>query len=103
LPEWVLVEEVREIGSDLAFLDDGEAAALTLGRRLGADLLLLDERDGRQYAKAMGFAVAGTLNVLAQAGKRGWLDYRLEVARLLQETNFRVSNAVVFAAWEASR
>lgn len=100
VPEWVLVDEVREIDSDLGFLDDGEAAALTLGRRLGADLLLIDERDGRQCAKAMGFAVAGTLNILAQAGTRGWLDYHLEVARLRQETNFRVSNAVVLAAWE---
>jgi hypothetical protein len=44
--------------------------------------------------------VAGTLNILAQAGRRGWLDYRLDVARLRQETNFRVTNAVVLAAWE---
>lgn len=100
LPEWVLVVEVPEIDPDLAFLDDGEAAALTLAGRLGADLLLIDERDGRQCAKAMGFAVAGTLNILAQAGTRGWLDYHLEIARLRQETNFRVTNAVVLAAWK---
>ena len=100
LPEWVLVIEVPEIAPDLAFLDDGEAAALTLAGRLGADLLLIDERDGRQCAKALGFAVAGTLNILAQAGTRGWLDYHLEIARLRQETNFRVTNAVALAAWE---
>jgi len=39
-------------------------------------------------------------NILAQAGTRGWLDYHLEIARLRQETNFRVTNAVVLAAWE---
>jgi predicted nucleic acid-binding protein len=100
VPEWVVVDEVREIDTDLRFLDDGEAAALTLGRRLGADLLLIDERDGRRCAHALGFAVAGTLNILAQAGRRGWLDYPVEVARLRQETNFRVTDAVVQAAWE---
>ena len=100
LPDWVVVEEVREIDPDLGFLDDGEAAALTLGRRLSADLLLIDERDGRRCAKALGFAVAGTLNILAQAGRRGWLDYHTEVTRLKQETNFRVTDSVVRAAWE---
>lgn len=100
VPDWVVVDEVREIDPDLGFLDEGEAAALTLGRRLSADLLLIDERDGRRCAKALGFAVAGTLNILAQAGRRGWLDYYIDVARLQQETNFRVTVSVVQAAWE---
>ena len=102
LPEWVVEDEVRQIDGDLGFLDDGEAAALTLGRRLGAELLLIDEREGRRFAHELGFAVAGTLNILAQAGRRGWLDYHAEVARLRQETNFRVTEAVVLAAWEGA-
>lgn len=100
VPEWVVVDAVGEIDSDLGYLDAGEAAALTLGRRLGAELLLVDERDGRRCAKALGFKVAGTLNILAQAGRRGWLDYHAEVARLRQETNFRVTDSVVQAAWQ---
>lgn len=100
LPDWVLVDKVPEIDPDLVSLDDGEAAAITLGRRLSADLLLIDERDGRRCAKGMGFAVAGTLNILAQAGVRNWLDYRAEAARLRLETNFRVTDAVIQAAWE---
>jgi predicted nucleic acid-binding protein len=103
VPEWVVVDEVREVDPDLEFLDDGEAAALTLGRRLGAELLLIDERDGRRCAIALGFAVAGTLNILAQAGTRGWLDYHAEVARLRQVTNFRVTDFVVHAVWEEAK
>ncbi|HRQ89841.1 MAG TPA: DUF3368 domain-containing protein, partial [Bacteroidia bacterium] len=71
LPDWVVVDAVPEADPDLSDLDDGEAAAITLGRRLRADLLLIDERDGRRRANALGFTVAGTLNILAQAGVRG--------------------------------
>ena len=102
VPRWIVVEEVRVIDPDLEFLDDGEAAAITLGRRLGAELLLIDERDGRRCAAALGFAVAGTLNIIAEAGRRGWLDFHAEVARLRHETNFRVTDAVVQAVWENS-
>jgi len=102
VPEWVVVDAVGEIASDLGHLDDGEAAVLTLGRRLGAQLLLIDERDGRRCANALGFTVAGTLNVLAQAGRRGWLEYHAEVARLRQETNFRVTVSVAQAAWQSA-
>lgn len=100
VPGWIVLDEVRVIDADLGFLDDGEAAAITLGRRLGADLLLIDERDGRRCAASLGFAVAGTLNIIAEAGRRGWLDFHTEVARLRQETNFRVTDAVVQAVWE---
>lgn len=102
IPSWILVDSVPETDRALDFLDDGEAAALTLGRLLGADLILIDERDGRRCAKELGFAVAGTLNILAHAGKLGWLDYHAEVERLRQESNFRVTHAVIQAAWEAT-
>ncbi|MBL9131559.1 MAG: hypothetical protein JNG86_10190 [Verrucomicrobiaceae bacterium] len=101
-PEWLKVAEVHEVEPDLAgTLDPGEAAAITLAMRLGAEVILIDERDGRRTAQARGFATAGTLNILAQAGLRNWLDYHATVERLRAETNFRATQVVTDAAWLA--
>jgi len=53
----------------------------------------------RQQAKMHGIAVAGTLNILALAARRGLIDYQAEVNRLRTTTNFRVTDTVVCAAY----
>lgn len=101
-PAWLIVDDAGDIAPDLAdVLDAGEAAAITLAQRLHAEVILIDERDGRRCAQARGFTTAGTLNILAQAGLRGWLDYQATSARLINQTNFRTTQAVIDAAWMA--
>jgi hypothetical protein len=41
------------------------------------------------------------LNIPAQAGIRGWLDFQAVVSRLRTETNFRATQAVINSAWQA--
>lgn len=67
LPEWV-VEPLCAPG-----LDTGEAAAIALARALSAPLLI-DERIGRQVARAHSVRVIGTLGILLQAKQRGLVD-----------------------------
>ncbi len=101
-PVWLVVVEVDEVHADLQqMLDAGEAAAITLALRLKADAILIDEQEGRRCALARGLITAGTLNILAQAGKRGWLDYHVTVGRLKSETNFRTTQAVIDSAWQS--
>ena len=89
LPEWLHVATEIEIEASLIEdLDAGEAAAISLARRLGAQVILMDDRNGRRCALERGIATAGTLNILAQAGANGWVDYEAMVARLRAETNF---------------
>lgn len=101
-PAWLIVDDVGDIDSDLAdALDAGEAAAIALAQRLKAELILIDEQDGRRCALARGFATAGTLTILAEAGVRGWLDFHAATSRLRTETNFRTTQAVIDSAWQA--
>ena len=101
-PAWLIVEEVPTVDADLAHLDDGEAAAIMVARRLKADVLLLDELKGRRLAQSFGFVVAGTLGILAQAGRRNLVDYHQAAQRLCAETNFRATAAVITAAWNSA-
>lgn len=54
-------------------LDEGEAEAITLAFESGADLVLLDERRGRQRAVRLGLRVTGVLGVLVEAKHQGLL------------------------------
>lgn len=55
-------------------LDRGEAETIALALELDADLLLLDERDGRYAAQRFGLPVIGVLGVLIEAKSKGHLD-----------------------------
>ena len=52
-------------------LDPGEAEAIALALEMSADLILMDERDGRSAAERAGFRVTGVLGVLLRAKNEG--------------------------------
>lgn len=69
---WLLV---KEVGSEPAVpglkATSGEAACLRLAVAEKADVVLADDRIARRAARRMGFAVVGTLKVLALGVERG--------------------------------
>ncbi len=99
---WLIIDDRGDVTPELMRnLDAGEAAAISLAMRLKAEVILIDEQLGRRCAQAHGFTTAETLNILAQAGIRDWLDYHAVVERLRGETNFRTTQSVIDAAWLA--
>jgi hypothetical protein len=52
-------------------LDRGEAEAITLAAEIPADLLLIDEKDGRLLARQTGIRVRGVLGMLIRAKAMG--------------------------------
>ena len=89
-PDWLVVKDIHQEDLTLAHLDQGERDAITLAQELQADLLLIDERLGRQAAIDRKFNVTGTVGILDRAATRGLIDIAEAVSRLRQ-TNFRVS------------
>jgi predicted nucleic acid-binding protein len=93
LPEWIIVSEPSRIEPRRG-LDPGESAAIALSLELGADALLIDDRDGRQAARDSGLRVIGTLGVLNAAARLDFIDLPLALLRL-KSTNFRVTESMV--------
>jgi len=89
-PPWIEIVVTADEIDDPALerLDDGERAAIQVAVRLGAELILMDDRDGVAAARSKGFAVTGTLGILDLAARRDLirLDEALE---RLKATSFR--------------
>lgn len=77
-------------------LGDGEREAIALAEELQADVLLIDDRDGRVEAERHNIAVTGTLGVLRTAARKGLIDLP-EVIERLRQTSFREPKALIEA------
>lgn len=70
LPDFLRVEKIHDeqaVTRLKAELDPGEAEAVVLAKQLHAEVLLMDEHEGRQVAIREGIRVVGLLGVLIRA------------------------------------
>jgi hypothetical protein len=76
-------------------LHRGEAEAIALATELKADIVLLDEQEGRQLASGTGLAVTGVLGILLRAKRMGEiLAVKPEIDLLRSKAHFFVSSAL---------
>ncbi|MGH9599843.1 MAG: DUF3368 domain-containing protein [Bryobacteraceae bacterium] len=73
-------------------LHRGEAEAIALATDLGADMVLIDEQEGRQLASQAGLAVIGVLGILLRAKRMG------EVATVKSEIDLLRAKARFFVS-----
>jgi len=66
-------------------LGRGEREAIALAIDSGADLVILDDRQGRLVSRDKGLSVTGTVGVLIEAKERGFIpSLRPEMDRLIE-------------------
>jgi predicted nucleic acid-binding protein len=76
-------------------LDPGEAEAIALAIELKADLLLLDERKGRNIAARLGVRSIGILGILIDAKQNGYVPAVKPIMdRLIQDAGFWIRREV---------
>jgi len=89
------VEDNRIVELLLAELGNGEAEAIALAHEMGAEIILLDERDARRAAKRMDLMVLGTVGVLIWAKKAGKVEsLKEELDALRDHGKFRFSQLI---------
>jgi len=86
---WIRIErEPAQDESRFFMLDAGERDTLSAALRDRADLVLIDERLGRNFAEFYGLRVAGTLGTLKKAKELGFIAEFLPLVRELQGAGF---------------
>ena len=81
------------------YLDEGEAEAIALAKELHADLLLIDERLGKQFAEAEAIHCKGVIGILIEAKQQKLVQFiKPLLDDLIHDLKFRLSEKVYIAA-----
>jgi uncharacterized protein len=100
--EWIERHKVQNLSLVAALqgdLDRGEAETIALAVELNADLVLLDEREGRRAAERLGLHVIGVVGILLDAKACGAIRaVRPHLNALRQTAGFYLTDAVYEAA-----
>ena len=94
LPDWTIVINPKDDHYKKllqATLDKGEASAIALAVESGDCLLILDDRKARNVAAELKLTFTGTLGVLLDAKRKGYLPSVKEVMEKIRATDFRLS------------
>ncbi len=90
--------EISEIENSVLFLtlsklvDEGEASAIVLALEKHANLILLDETDGRELAEVYNLNHVGTIGILLKAREMGLIDLSVpDILNKLKGTGFYLS------------
>ena len=94
---WIERREVRNTPLVEALrrdLDRGEAETITLATELSADLVLMDEREGRHAAQRLGLRTVGVVGLLLDGKQRGLVPEVHRAFDALRTAGFYLSEHV---------
>lgn len=100
-PPWLRIKAPDRVEL-IPEIHEGECAAISLARELKADLLLIDETDGRAAARARHLQITGTIGILERAAESNLLDLA-EVFAQIKQTDFWISPRLLDAELERVR
>ena len=85
----------NEVDALLAILDEGEAEVITLGQELKADILLLDNKEPRLFARTVNIKVMGTIGTIKLAWQRGLIKDPVKELNRLRLNGFWIDDRII--------
>jgi predicted nucleic acid-binding protein len=98
LPTGVQTESISKSAKLAAFpprIHEGEAEVILLGFQHPDAVLILDDWYAREFAKARGLQVIGTVGLILRAKRMGLVPMVAPLLRRLQETGFRIAPEII--------
>jgi len=96
--DWIKVITVKnrnEVEALRTVLDEGESEVIALGQELNADILLLDNREPRLFAKTVNLKVMGTVGILKLAWQRDLVKEPLKDLHKLRLNGFWIDDKLI--------
>ncbi len=73
-------------------IDAGEASAIALALEYKDPLMIIDDFKARKIEEELNLKITGTLGVLIEAKKKGFINNLQAVLKELAKTNFRLTD-----------
>jgi len=95
--EWIEILTIKDMEplKYLHDLDKGEAEVIVLANELKADLVIIDEKLGRQFAEYFNLKVTGTIGVLLKAKELGLINNIKPLINKMQENGIWLNNILI--------
>lgn len=97
LPEWIQKKEIEDkkyLRILETSVDPGEASAIALAVQINGKLIL-DDIKARRLASELSLDFTGTLGVLVEAKKSGYISSLKDTLHRIKKTNFYMSDELV--------
>lgn len=94
LPRWIQIKKVENKNQQLVLetiLDKGEASAIALALEFTNSLLIIDERKGRKLASQLDLKIIGSLALIIEAKRKGYITAVKPILEKIAATNFYIS------------
>jgi predicted nucleic acid-binding protein len=95
LPDWIKIKEVQDKQKIVKLISDnldlGESSAIVLAMEMENSIVILDDKNAREYAVKNGLTITGTLGILSAAYDLGYIQSYEKACEDLRSVNFRFS------------
>ena len=97
LIDWIEIKSIadKEPLKYISDLDKGEAEVIVLANEINADLVIIDEKAGREYAEHFGIKLTGTIGVLLKAKELGIINKIEPLLTKMKENGIWISQKFI--------
>ena len=94
IPNFIEILEVKDKQKQMLLefqIDKGEPSGIALALEIPEAIIILDDNKARKIATKLSLKVTGTLGVIINAKKRGFIDDAIKILEDIKNTDFRIS------------